>query len=121
MCIDINLTQQRLRAYQGQTVVIDALVSTGTIEHPTVEGKFRIYLKYLSAPMSGGSKEGGDYYNLPDVPDIMYFFDGYGIHGTYWHHNFGRPMSHGCVNMRTDQAAWLFNWAPVGTLVFIHK
>jgi len=50
----------------------------------------------------------------------MYFYEGYSLHGTYWHHNFGHPMSHGCVNMRTSDAAWLYNWASVGTLVNIH-
>ena len=58
--------------------------------------------------------------DLPNVPYTMYFYKGYGIHGTYWHHNFGHPMSHGCVNMRTSDAAWLFNWASVGTPVVTH-
>lgn len=62
---------------------------------------------------------GPDYY-LPDVPYTMYFYKGYGIHGTYWHDNFGTPMSHGCVNMRTSEAAWLFDFASVGTLVNVH-
>jgi lipoprotein-anchoring transpeptidase ErfK/SrfK len=50
----------------------------------------------------------------------MYFYRGYAIHGTYWHNNFGRPMSHGCVNMRTGDAAWVYNWAPIGTPVVTH-
>jgi len=54
------------------------------------------------------------------VPYVMYFYRGYGIHGTYWHSNFGYPMSHGCVNMETSQAGWLYNWAYVGILVNIH-
>jgi hypothetical protein len=41
----------------------------------------------------------------------MYFYSGYALHGTYWHENFGQPMSHGCVNLRTADAQWLFNWA----------
>ena len=57
---------------------------------------------------------------LPDVPYTMYFYSGYGIHGTYWHHNFGTPMSHGCINMRTSDAAWLYSWSVVGTPVVIH-
>jgi len=71
----------------------------------------------LSQMMSSQIKS--DYY-LPDVPYTMYFYDGYGIHGTYWHDNFGTPMSHGCVNMRTSEAAWLFDFADVGTLVNVH-
>jgi lipoprotein-anchoring transpeptidase ErfK/SrfK len=62
----------------------------------------------------------GPGFYLPDVPYTMYFYEGYGIHGTYWHNNFGHPMSHGCVNMRTSEAEWMFNWASVGTLVNVH-
>ena len=59
---------------------------------------------------------GPDYF-LPAVPFTMYFYQGYGIHGTYWHNAFGRPMSHGCVNLPTPEAEWFFNWADVGTPV----
>jgi lipoprotein-anchoring transpeptidase ErfK/SrfK len=50
----------------------------------------------------------------------MYFYDGYGLHGTYWHSNFGTPMSHGCINLTIPDAEWLYYWADVGTLVNIH-
>ena len=62
----------------------------------------------------------GPGYYLPNVPYTMYFYQGYGLHGTYWHHNFGTPMSHGCVNLATPDAEWLYNWASVGTLVNVH-
>ena len=112
--IDVDLTNQRVYAYEGDTVVNSFLVSTGTWLHPTVTGQYNIYVKYRSAPMSGPG------YYLPNVPYIMYFYKGYGLHGTYWHNNFGTPMSHGCVNLRTDEAAWLYSWASVGTLVNVH-
>ena len=67
--------------------------------------------------MAGGSKALGTYYYLPNVPCTMYFYKGYGLHGTYWHNNFGHPMSHGCVNMKTEEACTLFDWASVGTRV----
>jgi lipoprotein-anchoring transpeptidase ErfK/SrfK len=51
------------------------------------------------------------------VPYSMYFYQGYALHGTYWHSNFGQPMSHGCVNLRTADAEWLYQFAPVGTAV----
>ena len=51
----------------------------------------------------------------------MYFHGSYAIHGTYWHNNFGRPMSHGCVNMKTSQATRLYQWAPKKTLVIVHR
>jgi lipoprotein-anchoring transpeptidase ErfK/SrfK len=112
--IDVDLTNQRVYAYEGDTMINSFIVSTGTWLHPTVTGQYRIYVKYRSAPMSGPG------YYLPNVPYIMYFYKGYGLHGTYWHNNFGTPMSHGCVNLRTDEAAWLYNWSSVGTLVNVH-
>jgi len=57
---------------------------------------------------------------LPDVPYVMYFYSGYGIHGTYWHDNFGVPMSHGCINLTIPDAEWLYNFAEIGTPVQIH-
>lgn len=103
--IDVNLTTQRLVAYQGNTAVFSTVVSTGLPRTPTVTGRFNIYVKYRSAPMSGPG------YYLPNVPYVMYFYAGYSLHGTYWHNNFGHPMSHGCVNLRTSDAAWVFNWS----------
>jgi len=112
--IDINLSTQTLTAYVGRTPVFRARVSTGTWRTPTVVGTFRVYVKYVSTRMRGPG------YDLPNVPYTMYFYSGYSIHGTYWHNNFGTPMSHGCVNMRTSDARWLFYWAPVGTKVVAH-
>ena len=112
--IDVDLSNQMVYAYEGDVIVNSFLVSTGTWATPTVTGQYNIYVKYRSAKMSGPG------YYLPNVPYIMYFYKGYGLHGTYWHNNFGTPMSHGCVNLRTDDAGWLFNWASVGTLVNVH-
>lgn len=112
--IDVDLTNQAVYAYEGDVMVNSFIVSTGTWQTPTVTGQYKIYVKYRSAKMSGPG------YYLPDVPYIMYFYKGYGLHGTYWHNNFGTPMSHGCVNLRTDDAGWLYNWASVGTVVNVH-
>ncbi len=112
--IDVDLSQQMLYAYQGNTIVASFLVSTGVSQFPTVTGQYHTYVKYLYTLMEG------DGYYLPDVPYTMYFYKGYGIHGTYWHNNFGHPMSHGCVNMYTPDAEWLYYWAPLGILVNIH-
>jgi len=112
--IDVNLSRQRLTAYQGNTPVFSALISGGLPRTPTVVGRFKVYTKLTSTRMRGPG------YDLPNVPYTMYFYKGYAIHGTYWHNNFGRPMSHGCVNMRTSDAAWLFNWASIGTPVVTH-
>jgi lipoprotein-anchoring transpeptidase ErfK/SrfK len=127
--IDVDLTKQQLTAYQGNTPVFQVLVSTGLPGTPTVVGQFRIYWKLLAADMAGPG------YYLPAVPYTMYFLRGYSLHGTYWHHNFGHPMSHGCVNLRTEDAKWLFDWTdpPLpagatqvqssggGTLVVVHN
>lgn len=107
-----------------------ALVSTGTRWTPTVAGRYHIYLKVRSQAMSGPG------YYLPNVPYVMFFYRAYSLHGTYWHSNFGQPMSHGCVNLRTEDAQWLYEWSgPVvpagrnsvrasdenpGTLVVVH-
>lgn len=113
--IDIDLSEQRLYAYEDDRLIDSFLVSTGTWQHPTLTGQFHVYVKYLYANMSGPG------YYLPNVPYTMYYDRGYGIHGTYWHNNFGTPMSHGCINLRTEDARWLFNWSSVGTLVNIHN
>jgi len=112
--IDVDLSTQTLAAYQDEQAVYTARVSTGTWRTPTVVGTYRVYVKYASARMRGPG------YDLPDVPYVMYFYQGYGLHGAYWHDNFGTPMSHGCVNLSVDDARWLFNWAPVGTKVVTH-
>ena len=109
--IYVNLSEQRLYAYEGDTLVNSFVVSTGTWQTPTVTGTYKIWIKLRSAPMSGPG------YYLPDVPYIMYFYKGYGIHGTYWHNNFGTPMSHGCVNMTISDAEWVYNFTSVGTVV----
>jgi lipoprotein-anchoring transpeptidase ErfK/SrfK len=112
--IDVDLSEQKVTAYEGTTPVQTFIVSTGTRAHPTVTGQFRIYVKYRSTPMAGPG------YYLPGVPYTMYFYQGYALHGTYWHNNFGTPMSHGCVNLRTPDSEWLFGFASVGTLVNVH-
>ena len=117
--IDIDLSSQSLSAYVGKTRVFSTRVSTGTYKYPTVKGTFRIYSKLRSQRMRGGT--GRDRYDLPNVPHVMYFYAGYAIHGAYWHNNFGRQMSHGCVNLPLGAAQWMYNWAPVGTQVVVHQ
>jgi lipoprotein-anchoring transpeptidase ErfK/SrfK len=117
--IEVDLTNQRVRAWEYSRVVYTSLASTGRPAVPTLRGTFRIYVKYQSTRMSGWTPDGG-YYDLPNVPYVMYYDRGYGIHGTYWHSNFGTPMSAGCVNLPTSAAGWMFNWAPIGTTVYIH-
>ena len=113
--IEVDLTTQRLYAFEGDQKVYDFLISSGKWGR-TPTGEFRIWGKFKYAKMSGG--QGSTYYYLPNVPFIMYFandeipaYRGFGLHGTYWHDNFGHPMSHGCINMKTEEAEQLFYWA----------
>lgn len=109
--IDVDLSEQRVVAYEGAQPVRAFIVSTGLPQWPTVTGTFRIRLKTRSQTMTGGSQAQGDYYYLPNVQWVQYFYEDYAFHGAYWHNNFGRPMSHGCVNMTNEDAKWLFDWA----------
>ncbi len=113
--IVVKLSTQTLAAYQGGAVVYTARVSTGTARYPTPVGNFRIRRKYRTQTMVGPG------YYLPNVPHVMYFYGGYALHGTYWHNNFGTPMSHGCVNLSQPDAAWLYAWAPIGTPVVVTR
>ena len=114
----INITLQYLWAYQGDQVLWQGFVSTGTAKFATPPGSYNVLSKLPSQTMEGVL--GGEYYNVPDVPDVMYFTDyGHALHGTYWHNNFGTPMSHGCVNLPMDVADWMYQWAPVGMRVEI--
>jgi lipoprotein-anchoring transpeptidase ErfK/SrfK len=124
--IEVDLTKQTLYAYEGDNLVHTFLISSGLWDR-TPRGTFKIWIKIRSAKMEGGSKDFGTYYYLPNVPYIMFFYNdqvaknmGYSLHGTYWHHNFGYPMSHGCINMKTEEVAQLFSWAEVGTPVTIY-
>lgn len=107
--IEVDLSEQKLRAWDGNTLYLESLVSTGST-FPTPTGEFRIWAKFKYTKMSGGSKENNTYYYLPNVPYTMYFYKGFGLHGTYWHSNFGHRMSHGCVNLPTPVAEKLFYW-----------
>jgi LysM repeat protein len=117
--IDVDISTQTMTAFEGQTPVFVSKVSTGLARYPTVEGTYRVYAKYRAQDMRGGT--GADYYFLPNVPYVMYFYSAYALHGAYWHSNFGQPMSHGCVNLPPDAARWVYEWAPIGTLVITHK
>ena len=113
--IEIDLSSQRLIAWEGTIPVYAVVVSTGKRSTPTRIGTFTIQSKYQSARMTGQG------YDVSNVPHTMYYYGGYAIHGAYWHRRFGTPVSHGCVNVAPNHAAWLFNWASVGTPVIVHE
>jgi hypothetical protein len=138
--LDISIKNQSLVAYVGRRPVYVTLVSTGRsgMADPdetdaTVRGSFMIFHKEVSSTMDG-DEDRADSFNLHDVPFVQYFHKGYALHGTYWHDDFGKTRSHGCVNLAPADAAWLFEWTdPVvppdwhgvlnkerGTVVYIH-
>jgi lipoprotein-anchoring transpeptidase ErfK/SrfK len=109
--IRVALSEQKVYAYEGADLVNSFIVSTGLPRTPTVTGEFRMWTRTPIQNMSGGSRASGDYYFLRDVQWVQYFYGNYGFHGTYWHSNYGNPMSRGCVNMTNEDAKWLFDWA----------
>ena len=117
----VSLAEQRVWAYEGEQPVLSSLVSTGTAETWETEtplGQWRILVKYEIQDMEGTVS--GDAYRVEDVPHVMYFTNqGHALHGTYWHNNFGTPMSHGCVNLPLDVADWMYGWASEGVGVTV--
>jgi len=119
--IVVSIAQQSMWAYENGELIISSLVSTGVGDVPetvTPTGFFSVLTKYELDTMDGTIND--EYYNVPDVPWVMYFDNnGDALHGAYWHNNFGSPMSHGCVNLPLDVAEFLYGWAPEGTAVTV--
>lgn len=111
--ITIDLSEQRIYMEENGRVIWSDLVSTGIPGMGTPTGHFSVRSKIANHVMSGPG------YYLPGVLWSMYFYGTYAIHGAYWHNNFGHPMSHGCVNLRDSSAKRFYDWAPVGTPVYI--
>lgn len=109
--IIVSLSRSRIYAYEDGRLIRSVVVSTGRAATPTVTGDFRVIRKVRSQTMSGPG------YSLPNVEWVLYFYQAYAIHGTYWHNNFGHPMSAGCVNLPNHEAQWFYNWADYGTPV----
>ena len=117
--IEVSLARQFLSAFEGDQVVFGAKISSGQgikdvpIGTRTPTGRFHITSKSPSKHMGSLSASGAPgTYSLPGVPWTSFFIydTGVAFHGTFWHNNFGVPMSHGCINMRNDDAKWLFRW-----------
>ncbi|MGE5222315.1 MAG: L,D-transpeptidase [Omnitrophica WOR_2 bacterium] len=111
--IEVNLKQQRLAVYEYNRVIFETEISSGIRYMETPEGDFHIMRKHPSKHMGdGGLTSDLRAYELVGVPwDSFFHPSGIAFHGTYWHDNFGYPMSHGCINMRPDDARWLFRWS----------
>ncbi len=121
--IVIDLSTERLYAYEGDVLVQEELISTGLEFTPTPKGTFRVFKKtpsrYMQGPLPGVS---GQEYDLPGVPWDLYFTsDGAVIHGAYWHDQFGKRWSHGCVNLESQNAKRLYMWADIGIKVIVKE
>lgn len=115
--IDVNLTRKTLVAFDGDKPYYAALVSPGKRskdkkkDHATIQGTFRIREKHIAVTMDGDGKSASDLpYSIEDVPYVEYFEGSYALHAAFWHNNFGREMSHGCVNLAPLDAKKLFYW-----------
>jgi hypothetical protein len=116
--IVVHMARQSLSAFEGQTEVYRARISSGanyfgddgvTLLNGTPSGAHSIWQKRISRHMQGGTLEAG--YDVPGVGWVCYFAsNGAALHSTYWHNDFGIPKSHGCLNCRPGDAKWLFRW-----------
>ncbi len=130
--IAVDISDQLLTAYEGDTIVQQIRISTGLHDTPTPVGHFAVLRKtpsrYMQGPLENGRRtiteevdeSHPDYYDLPGVPWNLYFtHDGAVIHGAYWHVSFGSPQSHGCVNVPPNVAEDLYHWAEIGTPIHV--
>jgi lipoprotein-anchoring transpeptidase ErfK/SrfK len=117
----VSTADQTLTAYEGDEIVLHTQVSTGIpsngpspngIPTDTPQGYFHVEVKVPSRHMGDGDLTSDiEAYELPGVPWVSFFHQtGVALHGAYWHDNFGRMMSHGCVNMRIEDAKWIYRW-----------
>jgi lipoprotein-anchoring transpeptidase ErfK/SrfK len=129
----VYLDSQRVEAVENGEVVRTFKVSTGKSKTPTVTGNFYIYDRYRHKTMRSDVGKGQrGFYEVEKVPYTQFFHKDYAFHGAFWHNNFGRPASHGCVNMATkdqnkrwpnvsEDAGWLYRWGALGLPVTVTR
>jgi hypothetical protein len=135
--VEVSLAHQELRAFENGRLMLRTRIASGIpsdkpgdngIPTKTPQGRFYVDKKMPLRHMGDGHLTASlDAYELPGVPWVSFFHSTTGVafHGTYWHNDFGRPQSHGCVNMRTEEAKWLFRWTlpevPYGEMLNIGR
>jgi hypothetical protein len=111
--IEVHLERQEFTAFEGETPVYTARISSGKKAHrrwTTPLGRFMTFHKRHSRHMAAGNLAAGGY-DLPGVPWVSYITkNGVSFHGTFWHNDFGTPHSHGCINLSAQDAKWLYRW-----------
>jgi lipoprotein-anchoring transpeptidase ErfK/SrfK len=120
--IEVDLTHQRATLYVNTTPVNSFVIASGLATHPTEVGTFHVWYKTPNQVMTGGNKASGDYYYLPNVTWVTYFDKEEAFHTAYWlaPSQFGRPQSHGCINMTATASKIVYDFAPIGTTVVVH-
>ena len=116
--ITVDIGKQKVFAWQGGKVVYSTIASTGMKYTPTIKGTFSIQRKVSMQDMKGHYPPYEPYF-IKNVPNVMYFYQAYAIHGAHWHNKFGQRVTHGCVNVPVAASEWLFNWADNGTKVMV--
>ncbi len=116
--ITVDIGKQMVYAWEGGKIVYSTKASTGMYYTPTVTGTFAIRTKLPFQDMKGNYPPYEPYF-IKNVPNVMYFYQAYALHGAYWHNRFGTKYTHGCVNVPVAASQWLFNWASVGTQVVV--
>jgi len=110
--IEVNLKKQEAVAFEDGVAVKTFRIASGMGGYSTPVGEHCIYVKTPGQRMAGGTSDDNSAYNLPAIPWISYFTPvGHAFHGTYWHNDYGRPRSHGCANVSSDDAKWIFRWS----------
>jgi hypothetical protein len=118
--IQVSLTEQRLDCYEGDKMVFSTLVASGGGGFATLKGEHAVVYKQISRHMYSDPEQEAfsdpDFFDLPGVPFNIFFTTlGHAIHGTYWHGDYGRPRSHGCLNVTPEAARWIWRWTePAG-------
>lgn len=107
--IHVDLKQQTLVAYEGDRPLFGTVISSGKEGFEPPLGLFQVHKKFITATMNGPDPD-EEWYEVEEVPWVMYYWESFAIHGTYWHNDFGKPRSHGCTNLAPADAKWLFLW-----------
>lgn len=115
---EVDLTKQMAYMRLDDQTIMSFRISSGRAVTPTDPGEWNVYGKLPLRTMRGTIN--GESYEVPNVPWVVYFHDGEALHGTYWHNNFGTPMSHGCINMTIADAKLMYNFAYIGMRVSVH-
>lgn len=120
--IDVDLKTQALTVYEKCQIIFATLISSAKTPAYTPLGSFAVFYKEERLPLFANERiASSEGFYLADVPWLMFFYENWAIHGTYWHDHFGEPWSHGCINVSPYDARWLYQWSKLGDIIVIHE